>query len=230
MAREAIDDIPPLKTDLYISRGEAPGNGYEPEASRNSSTEKGSDNSTSAVAALRELRRGLKSACGVRETGAVLAYSLQTQIPFDCIAVYTRTVAAIRALYMNGSCECAFSTQAFPLGQGLSGWVVENARCIVNGNPTVEPNFVVSAGLFTPESSALAVPLFSGIGRVFGAVALYSRNAAAFSKDHRRVLDETMSEFAMALESAMRAEETAAEGRVCFDAAASPVLEGARAS
>src|ERR1700733_4322674 len=229
MAREATVDIQPLNTDLFISRGEAPGNGYEPEKRPLSASENGRGVAARA-AALRELRRGLKRARGVRETGAVLAHSLQTHIPFDCIAVYTRTDVAIRAQYMNGSCECAFSSRMIPLGEGLSGWVAENARCIVNGNPTVEPNFLPDAGLFTADSSALAVPLFGGNGVVLGAVALYSREPGAFSKDHQQILEELMPEFAVALEGEIRAQETAAEERTCHDSAARPVLEGVRAS
>jgi putative nucleotidyltransferase with HDIG domain len=227
MAREATEDMPPLNTDLFIGRGDSPGNGYEPERSPQSEGENGRE---APAVALSELRCGLKRARGVRDTGAVLAHSLQAQIPFDCIAVYTRTGVVIRAQYMNGSCECAFSSRMIPLGEGLSGWVAENARCIVNGNPTVEPNFVADAGLFTPESSALAVPLIGANGAAFGAVALYSQEPAAFSKDHLQMLEEMMSEFAMALESAVRAEVIAAEDRTCFEAAARPVLEGARAS
>ena len=224
MAREATEDITPLNTDLFISRGEAPGNGYEPE----NSPQIASRDAYAAI--LRELRRGLERARGVRETSAVLAYSLQTQIPFDCIAVYTRTGVSIRAHYMNGSSECAFSSQPIPLGEGLSGWVAENARSIVNGNPTVEPNFVPDAGLFTPESSALAVPLFNANGVAFGAVTLYAREPAAFSKDHRQMLEDLAAEFAPALQDAVGADEAAARDRARLDAASRPALESARAS
>jgi putative nucleotidyltransferase with HDIG domain len=225
MAREATSDgMHPLNTDLFIARGAAPGNGYEPQKSP-----QGADDSGHVAAALRELRLGLRRARGVRETGAVLAHALQNRIPFDCVAVYTRTGVVIRAQYMNGSCECAFSSRAIPLGEGLSGWVAENARCIVNGNPTVEPNFVPETGLLTPESSALAVPLFNANGVSFGAVALYARERAAFSMDHRHMLEELMPDFAAALESALRAEEAAAKVRACLEAA-DPVLEGVRAS
>jgi len=230
MAREATEDIPQLNTDLFISRGDAPGNGYEPEKYPLSANGNGSAAPEAAAGVMRELRRGLKRARGVRETGAVLAHSLRSAIPFDCIAVYARTGAVIEAQYMNGSCECAFSSRAIPLGEGLSGWVAENARCIVNGNPTVEPNFVADAGFFTSDSSALAVPLFATNGVVFGAAALYSQDHAAFSKDHRQVLEEMMPEFAVAFENAMRAEEAAAREHVCSDASVTPVFKGARAS
>jgi putative nucleotidyltransferase with HDIG domain len=219
------EDIHPLNTDLYVLRGEAPGNGYEPEKSPQGVSESSHTASTGAAAGLHELRRGLRRARGVRETGAVLAHALVTQVPFDCIAVYTRRGTAIQAQYTNGPCECAFSSQPIPLGEGLSGWVAENARSIVNGNPTVEPNFIPDAGLFTPESSALAAPLLRANGVSFGAVALYAREPAAFSKEHRHLLEGLMPEFAPALERAIEADE-----ETCSDAGAIPVLESARAS
>jgi putative nucleotidyltransferase with HDIG domain len=229
MAREKTEDIPSLKTDLFIGRGEAPAAGYEPEKSLLTVSGKGSAAPGRAAESLHMLTLRLRGARGVRETGAVLAHAVQTQIPFDCIAVYTRTGTAIRAQYMNGSCEYAFSSRPIPLGDGLSGWVAENARPIVNGNPTVEPNFVGDSRLFTRESSGLAVPLFNATGVVFGAVALYSREQAAFSKDHRRLLEQMMPDFAVALESAIRAEETEAAERPCPGVDSGSVFEGARA-
>ncbi|HEV2136092.1 MAG TPA: HD domain-containing phosphohydrolase [Terracidiphilus sp.] len=230
MAREETEVIQPLDTDLFISRGEAPAAGYEPEKSLQSLSGSRSAAQIGVAEAVHKLRLRLKGARGVRETGAVLAHLLQTQIQFDCIAVYTRTGAEIRGQYMNGSCEHAFSSRPIPLGTGLSGWVAENARCIVNGNPTVEPNFVGDSGLFTRESSGLSVPFFGASGAVFGAVTLYSREAAAFSKYQRHMLEQLMPDFAAALESAIRAEETEAAERACSDLEAGSVLEGVQAS
>ncbi|HTV16215.1 MAG TPA: HD domain-containing phosphohydrolase [Acidobacteriaceae bacterium] len=205
MAREATgDDMHPLNTDLFIARGEAPGAGYEPTKDTHESGA-----SDLAAAAMPELRRGLAYARSVRETGAVLAHVLQALIPHDCISVYTRSGVNIQAQYMNGSCECAFSSRPIPLGEGLSGWVAENARSIVNGNPTVEPNLMPEAGIFTRESSALAVPLIHANGVSFGAVTLYARTQAAFSQGHRQALEHLMQAFAPALESAMRADDLA---------------------
>ena len=230
MAREKTEDIQPLNTDLFIGRGEAPGNGYEPENGRESTSGNGSVAESGPAMVLPELRRRLRGARGMREAGAALAHSLQMLIPFDCIAVYTRTGAAMRAQYMNGWCECAFSSRPIPLGEGLSGWVAENARCVVNGNPTVEPNFVADAGLFTTESSGLAAPMFSASGAVFGVVALYARKPGAFSKDHRQILEQTMPELAMALDGAIGAEEAGTTTRALPDLAAGSLFEGARAS
>ena len=45
------------------------------------------------------------------------------------------------------------------MGQGLSGWVAENNKPIVNGNPSVEPGYLNDPAKFSTLRSALAVPL-----------------------------------------------------------------------
>jgi putative methionine-R-sulfoxide reductase with GAF domain len=70
----------------------------------------------------------------------------------------------------------------------------------VNGNPTVEPNYVSESGLFTAASSALSVPFLDANGSVFGVITLYSATEAAFSKDHLRFIEAIESRLAQALQ------------------------------
>jgi DNA-binding IclR family transcriptional regulator len=73
----------------------------------------------------------------------------------------------------------------------------------VNGNPTVEPNYVSDSGFLTPTSSALSVPLFDGDGSVFGVITLYSAASAAFSKDHLATLEALEPKLSQALQRAL---------------------------
>ena len=41
----------------------------------------------------------------------------------------------LRAEYVNGENFRLFSSLEIPLGQGLSGWVAEHRKPIINGNP-----------------------------------------------------------------------------------------------
>jgi GAF domain-containing protein len=65
---------------------------------------------------------------------------------------------------------------------GLSGWVAENAKSIVNGNPTVEPGYLNDPTRFSNLRSALAVPLES-LGAVVGVLSLYRLQRDAFSNE-----------------------------------------------
>jgi putative methionine-R-sulfoxide reductase with GAF domain len=90
-----------------------------------------------------------------------------------------------------------------PLGEGLSAWVAEHARPIVNGNPTVEPNYLSDSGILTATSSALSVPFLDANGSVFGVITLYSAADAAFSKNHLGILEALESRFSQAFKRAL---------------------------
>jgi GAF domain-containing protein len=197
MARQQIEEVEPLKTDLFIERGAAPGNGFEPEqAGQTSSAAAGL-----GADALLKLSHALESSTTIPEAGAILGERLQPIVPFDCLVVYIKHEETVSAHYIGGAGARAFSKEPIPVGAGLSGWVVLSGRAIVNGNPTVEPNFVAANSTFTAESSALSVPLMDQDGRVVGALTVYARNPAAFSKDHLRILEAVRSHLAQPVES-----------------------------
>jgi putative nucleotidyltransferase with HDIG domain len=219
-ARQQIEEIEPLKTDLTIHRGAAPGAGFEPEHG-------GKDEATSAQAAMTdagqakaesqtliaeanraatavvELSRMLGSSLSARETSAMMASCLRPLIPYDCLAVYVKSGESLSPQFIEGNGLDAFSMEQIAIGTGLSGWVAENARPIVNGNPTMEPNYLSETGLLTASSSALSVPLFDPDGAVFAVLALYASASAAFSKDHLRILETIESRFSLALQKAL---------------------------
>jgi diguanylate cyclase (GGDEF)-like protein/putative nucleotidyltransferase with HDIG domain len=234
MARQEIEKMEPLKTDLFIERGAAPGAGFEPEQSAQVSTQDktGLDNSAETQAAKRleslgliatarqearallELSQSLGTSLSAHETSAIMSRRLQPLIPFDCFAVYLKSEESVVPQFIDGALAQAFSAQRIPLGEGLSGWVAQNERPIINGNPTVEPNFVVQSGAFTENSSALSVPLLDANGVVFGALTIYSARHAAFSKDHLRILLAIQSKFSLALGNAIRFRTARADASV----------------
>jgi putative methionine-R-sulfoxide reductase with GAF domain len=221
-ARQQIEEIEPLKTDLVIHRGAAPGAGFEPEHAAKGQAE-------SAQAAIADARRakpeqesqtliteasraatvteasGMHSgSLSAREISAMVSSCLRPLIPYDCFAVYVKSGESLLPQFVEGTGQKAFSMGQISIGAGLSGWVAENARPIVNGNPTMEPNYLAETGLLTASSSALSIPLLDQDGAVFGVLALYSAASAAFSKEHLRILEATESRFSPALQKALR--------------------------
>jgi putative methionine-R-sulfoxide reductase with GAF domain len=134
---------------------------------------------------------------------SALSKQLPALIPHDTLGVYLRSGDFLLPQFINGSLDRAFSTVQMPLGEGLSGWVAEHARPIVNGNPTVEPNYLSASALFTENSSALSVPFLDPTGSVFGVLTLYSAAGAAFSKDHLSILEALDSRLSQALQRAL---------------------------
>jgi GAF domain-containing protein len=221
MARQQIQEMEPLKTDLFIERGAAPGAGFEPEQdgqgvgeSKGTRTESADSLATKSLnliaaasqeaKAVFEMSQALGTSLSGRETSAMMSRRLQPLIPFDCFAVYLKSEESVIAQYIDGSLAHAFSAQHIPFGEGLSGWVAQNERPIVNGNPTVEPNFVAESGAFTENSSALSIPLLDANGVLFAVLTVYSARHAAFSKDHLRILQAIQSKFSLSLENASR--------------------------
>lgn len=220
LARQKIGEVEPLKTDLFIERGAAPGAGYAPEekstvsegqtAAAQNAGEK-ADAGLDAIAAL-ELSKPLDDSLSLSEVCATISERLQPLVPFDCFAVYFKSDKSVLQRYVGGRLAQAFSAKPIPLGEGISGWVAENERPIVNGNPTVEANYLPESGLYTENSSALSAPLIDAAGVVFGALSVYSAKNAAFSKEHLRILEGIQGRFCLALKDRSDSIAPAANG------------------
>lgn len=232
MARRHIQDMEPLQTDLFIQRGDAPGAGFEPEQDaptpgsldrilRSENADVLAAESLNLIAAasreakaVLELSLMLGTSLSMRETSAMMSKRLQPLIPFDCFAVYVKSEESVKAQFIDGALAHAFSSQHIPLGEGLSGWVAQNERPIVNGNPTMESNYVVESGMLTANSSALSIPLFDASGAAFGVLTVYSSQHAAFSKDHLRILEAIQPKFSLSIENAVRFRNAEADARI----------------
>ena len=212
MACSQIHEMEPLKTDLLIERGAAPGAGF----AEDGGGQVGS--STSDLPRLLATVRGEADvllaiseepgfAMSVGQLGEIMSEKLSLLVPFDCFALSTKQDDMIHPRCIEGEGSLAFSKQAIQVGEGLSGWVALSQRSILNGNPTVEVNYLSSNDFFTPSSSALSIPLFDANGVLFAVLSLYARNTAAFSREHLRVLEAAQSGFAAALQNALALEK-----------------------
>jgi putative nucleotidyltransferase with HDIG domain len=218
-ARLQIQEVEPLKTDWLIHRGAAPGAGFAVDRGDGSAKDQqGTPSSHEKLngqsptpwieagleeAALVELNQLLEGSLGSKEIASSMSSGLRALIPNDCFAVYLKSGEALLSQFIDGDCARAFSMGPTPIGAGLSGWVAEHARPIVNGNPTVEPNYLSETGLLTESGSALAVPLFDPAGSVFGVLTLYAASSVAFSREHLRMLQEIEPKFSTSLRNAL---------------------------
>jgi diguanylate cyclase (GGDEF)-like protein len=104
--------------------------------------------------------------------------------------------------YVNGEDFQLFSSLEIPVGEGLSGWVAENRKPILNGNPSVEPGYLADSTKFSTLRSALAVPL-EGLNGAVGVMTLYRAERDAFSRDNLRILLAISSKVSLAVENAL---------------------------
>jgi diguanylate cyclase (GGDEF)-like protein len=124
-------------------------------------------------------------------------------VPYDAIAIYILRDDVLMPEYVNGDNYRLFSSLRIPLGDGLSGWVAQNKKPIVNGNPSVEPGYLNDPDKFSTLRSALALPL-EGVGGVIGVLALYRAERDAFTTDHLRILLAVSGKMALAIENALK--------------------------
>jgi diguanylate cyclase (GGDEF)-like protein/putative nucleotidyltransferase with HDIG domain len=197
-----------LSTEVKIERGLAPAAGFEDTAVKD--TPGRENNFLSSIAAARqeaqtlfELSQDLGASLALGETLSVFSVKLKPLVPYDAIAIYIRRNEELIPEYVNGDNFRLFSSLRIPLGQGLSGWVAQNKKPIINGNPSVEPGYLNDASKFSTLSSALAVPL-EGVMGVVGVLALYRSDRDSFTSDHLRIILAISSKMALSIENALK--------------------------
>jgi diguanylate cyclase (GGDEF)-like protein/putative nucleotidyltransferase with HDIG domain len=153
-----------------------------------------------------ELSHELGASLSLDETLSVLAVKLKRLVPYDSIAVYVCQDEHLRPQYVSGDNFRLFSSLRIPLGEGVSGWVAQKGKPLINGNPSVEPGYLDDPTKFSTLRSALSVPL-EGLKGVIGALTLYRAEQDAFDTDNLRILLAISSKTALSLENAMKYEQ-----------------------
>ena len=124
------------------------------------------------------------------------------------MAVYCPRNGALAAEFVSGENFRLFSSLRIPHGEGLSGWVAQNHKAILNGNPSVEPGYLNDPTKYSTLRSALAVPL-EGAAGVAAVLALYRADQDAFTADDLRVVEAIGSGLGAVIESAGKPKSSA---------------------
>lgn len=170
-------------------------------------------NFTFAIAAARqefqmlhEVTSELGNSLSMEGTMSLLGTRLKSIVPHDAIAIYVCKEGRLIPQYVHGRDFQLFASLEIPIGQGLSGWVAENSKAIVNGNPSIEPGYLNDPTKFSNLNAAISVPLI-GVSGVVGVLTLYHAQRDAFTKDHLRLLLAISSKAALTIENALRYRE-----------------------
>ena len=209
-----IPEAVTLSAGIGVERGAAPDAGFAEETAPAApgQTLDGSPapaNFLSSIAAARqevqtlfEMALDLGNSLSLPETLSVLAMRLKQLVHFDTFSIYVLRNHKLIPEYVAGEDRALFSSLEIPLGQGLSGWVADNRKPIVNGNPSVEPGYLNDPSKFSKLGSALSVPLEDCSG-VVGVLTLYRSEPNAFSRDQLRIVQAITSKLAVALQNAL---------------------------
>lgn len=218
-------DTVKLSKDIRIERGLEPAAGFEASSTSATTSTNVSGASSgakadapvdeagaflSSIAAARrevqelfELSQELGNSLSLAETLALLSSRLERMIPHSAMALYVRTGDFLEAEHVQGDNARLFQSLRIPLGEGLTGWVAQHERPIINGNPAVEPGYLNDPSKFTNLRSALAIPL-TGVGGFIGVLAFYHQDKDAFRKDHLRILQAIASKLAVSVENSRK--------------------------
>jgi GAF domain-containing protein len=142
---------------------------------------------------------------------SVIAIRLRYLVPHESLAVYCPHGESLMPEFVSGENSRLFSSLRIPLGEGLSGWVAQNHKSILNGNPSVEPGYLNDATKYSTLRSALAVPI-EAEGRVLAVLALYRAGQDAFSRDDQRLLEDMAAKVAGGLAKVISLKASAAAG------------------
>jgi len=199
-----------LSKDVKVERGLAPAAGFaEPEQPIQHEFEPRRDYLSSIAAArqeaqaLFELSHDLGTSLSLDDTLSMLSVRLKRLVPYDSMAVYLMKGEFMVPVFVSGDNFRLFSSLNIPVGQGLSGWVGQNNKPILNGNPSVEPGYLNDPMKYSTLRSALAVPL-EGASSVVAVMALYRARPDAFTKDHLRILLAIGSKLGFTIENALK--------------------------
>jgi diguanylate cyclase (GGDEF)-like protein/putative nucleotidyltransferase with HDIG domain len=213
---DAVKGLGTLSTDIRVERGDAPATGFETAAipvARGlclSLDDPALDDPLASIAAahqevqsLYELAQAVGDSLYVSDTLSLLATRIKRLAPYDSLVLYLVRGQVLEPAFVTGEDARLFSSLAIPMGEGLSGWVAENRKPIVNGNPSVEPGYLQNPEAFSRLNSALAIPLEEG-DSVIGVLALYHSGRDAYSRDHLRVLQAVRSKLVAAIGNSLK--------------------------
>src|SRR5260370_23713087 len=211
MAQMTEETIVPhtLSKMVKVERGLAPATGFEKDDPTTHGVTENSDFLTSIASARQEaqtmfeLSQDLGVSLSLSETLSVLSMRLRRMIPYDSIAVFVNRNGWLLAELVSGENFRMLSSLKIRVGEGLCGWVAENCKPIVNGNPQVEAGYVADPANHTTLQTALVVPL-EGLNGVVGVLAMYHANRDAFTPDHLRILLAVASKVALSVENPLK--------------------------
>lgn len=206
---------PKLSTDKRIERGAAPAAGFaEPAKSKASGGDSLLNVETRMARAKVENQflLGLSASLSSDDLLSLLGRRLKELVPHDALAVYVTSEEVLFPILASGENQRLFSSLRIPLGEGLSGWVAQNNKAIVNGNPSVEPGYLNDSSKYSTLRSALALPL-PGNFSTSAVVALYRADADAFTADDLRVAVSLSENIGTRIEQVSRPKASAAGAR-----------------
>jgi diguanylate cyclase (GGDEF)-like protein/putative nucleotidyltransferase with HDIG domain len=160
------------------------------------------------VFALHEMAQTIGSSLSLRDTCALVTAKLNAIVPFDTCVIFVLDDKSSKAepVHAAGLHEDYFSSRSMAVGEGITGWVIANARSMSDAPPELDlvgvPEEVASVVRYVISS-----PLLREDGS-FGAITLYTTGSAPYNAEHARLLESVCLHVSSALGNALMFERT----------------------
>ena len=160
------------------------------------------------VFALHEIAQTIGSSLNLSDTVTLVANKLRAIVPFDTCVIYLVDEPSGKAIaaHVIGEEIEVFNRRRINIGDGITGWVIANARSMCNASPELDlvgvPEEVVKR-----FRGVLVSPLIREDG-AFGAISLYSQTRTSFTVEHVRLLESVCQHASSALNNALTFERT----------------------
>jgi diguanylate cyclase (GGDEF)-like protein/putative nucleotidyltransferase with HDIG domain len=160
------------------------------------------------VYALHEIAQTIGSSLNLQDTVTLVSSKLRSIVPFDTCVIYLvddRSGKAV-AVHASGDNAEAFARRRITIGEGISGWVIANARSMCNTPPELDL-IGIPEEISSNIRGVLVSPLIREDG-AFGAITVYSKSRVSYTTEHVRLLESVSQHASIALNNAMTFEKT----------------------
>jgi diguanylate cyclase (GGDEF)-like protein len=160
------------------------------------------------VFALHEIAQTIGSSLNLNDTVNLISNKLRAIVPFDTCIIFIvddKSGKAVSA-HVAGEHADVFGHRRMNVGDGITGWVIANARSMCNASPELDL-VGVSEDVSRTYRGVLVSPLLREDG-AFGAITLYSKSRTSYTTEHVRLLESVCQHASSALNNALTFEKT----------------------
>ncbi|MFN7918203.1 MAG: diguanylate cyclase [Vicinamibacterales bacterium] len=160
------------------------------------------------IYALYEIAQSMGTSLSVSDTMAIVSQKLAAIIPWSGCALFLQDADSddLVCRFATGVDAPALLGSRLAVGEGLSGWVAQHRRTLVNANPRIEFEAARVVEAVT-TASAIVAPLVMG-ERFIGSLVLLHTDPDRYTDDHRRLLTRVGEQAAAVVSNALVFEQT----------------------
>ncbi len=160
------------------------------------------------VFALHEIAQTIGSSLSINDTVTLVTNKLRAIVPFDTCIIFVVDEKSGKAVAAHAAGEHAelFSRRRISVGDGITGWVIANARSMCNASPELDL-VGMKDDVSRQYRGVLVSPLLREDG-AFGAITLLTKSRTSYTTEHVRLLESVCQHASSALNNALTFEKT----------------------